>query len=102
MSEPKYINADDAVKHLEEMTDPVRRGTDRFNVNWIINFLEAFPAEPVALTSRWVEVNIPSSDPLEEKRTGYLYVCKRCLTLQLKKSKFCPECGAKMETEVQE
>lgn len=93
MSEPKYINADDAVKHLEELTMPEERQAALFSANWIINFLEAFPAAPVMRKSKWVKVH--SS-----------YVCKACMSDGSSAMRigmpfetlFCPRCGAKMES----
>ena len=98
MSEPKYINADDAIRHIkDDLTLPEERNDAIFSANWIIAFLEAFPAAPIGKRSKWVKVH--SS-----------YVCKACMSDGSSafrigmpfETLFCPMCGAKMETEVQE
>lgn len=46
----RLIDAENAVKHIEEMTLENERLQSNFSANWIIDFLEAFPetkAEPI-------------------------------------------------------
>ena len=48
----RLINADNAVKHIEEMTLENERSQSNFSANWIINFLEAFPETKVEPITR--------------------------------------------------
>lgn len=88
MSEPKYINADDAIRHIvDDLTLPEERNDAIFSAQWFISFLEAFPAAPVAMTSRWVWTDDGNR-------------CKRCLKLgDPIPTPYCPNCGAKMDKE---
>lgn len=97
MSEAKYINADDAIRYIkDDLTLPEERNDAMFSANWIINFLEAFPAAPVERRSKSKWVKVHSS-----------YVCKACMSDGSSAMRigmpfetlFCPRCGAKMESE---
>ena len=96
MSEPKYINADDAIRHIEELTVPEERSAALYSANWIIDFLEAFPDAPVGRRSKWVAVNNQAYSPFDPESEPVLYICKLCLTKQRHRSNFCPNCGAEM------
>lgn len=43
----RYIDAELAVKHIEEMTLENERMQSNFSANWIIDFLESFPTADV-------------------------------------------------------
>lgn len=50
---------------------------------------------------RWITELNPAYSPFDPNMDTNVYICSRCKTKQLKLSNFCPNCGAKMEVEVQ-
>lgn len=83
MSEPKYINADDAINCIDDITDGIDAA--EFSAKWIKGFLLSFPASPVGTVSKCVCCG------------GGKYCCKRCLHFVDTQDSYCRHCGAKME-----
>lgn len=94
----RYIDAELAVKHIEEMTLEHERMQSNFSANWMIDFLEAFPradVEPVR-HGHWIKVF-----PRRTNRNA-TYKCSVCKKLRssyyndVAEWDHCP-CGAKMD-----
>ena len=97
----RYIDAELAVKHIEEMTLEHERMQSNFSANWMIDFLEAFPTadvEPVR-HGRWIEQTHEWDFPPFHYTD---YKCSLCGIREQAKRNYCPDCGAKMDEEENE
>ena len=86
---------EEAIKELKDASDrEFKYGDTRYHHDEVMNRIDAFEFAIKALeqeskTGHWIKMG-----------EGFTpYECSECEAVEFKKSKYCPNCGAKMESE---
>ena len=65
--------------------------------NGYIEKIDDFGYSVKHLNSKWIKRINENYSPFDPCAEEYVYICSRCITEQDHASKYCPNCGAKMD-----
>lgn len=95
----RYINADATLKRFEELHGSESDLLNCYNADWIVSFIEEQPTADVQKVKHghWI---------LRHVGAGHYWECSVCHTNPCiyitENTRYCPNCGAKMDEEERE